>query len=72
MVSLIFSGYLSSIGKVFKNIRKLIAFFRGPNIDHMNKYEKKEILQFSLYCPYNEKSKVGRCVSAKYNGGGGG
>ena len=41
MISLIFSGYLSSIGKVLKNIRRQIAFFRGPNIDHMKKSEKK-------------------------------
>ena len=43
MISLIFSGYLSSIAKVLKIIRRQIAFFRGPNIDHMKKYEKKYI-----------------------------
>ena len=40
MISLIFSGYLRSIEKVLKNIRRQIAFFRGPNIDHMKNYEK--------------------------------
>ena len=42
MISLIFSGYLSSIGKVLKNIRMHIAFFRGPNSVNMKKYEEKK------------------------------
>ena len=37
MISLIFSGHFSSIGTVLKNIRRQIAFFGGPNIDHMKK-----------------------------------
>ena len=44
MISSIVSGYLSSIGKVLKNICSQITFFRGPNIGHMKKIEKKHIL----------------------------
>ena len=39
-------GYSSSIGEVLKNICRQYAFFRGPNIDHMKKYGKKNIFQF--------------------------
>ena len=45
MISLIFSGYISSIGKVLKNSCRRIAFFWGPNIDHMKKYVNN-IFQF--------------------------
>ena len=54
MISLIFSGYLSSIGKVLKNICRQIAFFfgggggGGQNIDHMKKKTKKNKTYFSL------------------------
>ena len=46
MISLILIGYLNSIGKVLKNIRRQIAFFSGPNIDNMKKKEEKNIFQF--------------------------
>ena len=61
MISLIFSGYLSSIGKVLKNIRRYIAFFRGPNIDR-KKNMKKDIFQFE-----NENEKQYVLLTAMLN-----
>ena len=46
MISSIFSGYLSSIGKVLKNIRRQIAFFPGAKYLPYEKSMKKDIFQF--------------------------
>ena len=52
MISFIFSGYLSSIGKVLKNICRQIAIFRGP-ISNLKEYCDSWNLKINI-----EKTKI--------------